>query len=52
VSSTQLQIAVSASDMAVAGTEQIAVTNAGRGSGISGGATFTVNNPAPQIATE
>lgn len=49
-SSTQLQVALTAADLAVAGTAQITVTNPGPGGGSSSPVTFTVNNPAPQIS--
>lgn len=49
-SSTQVQVALTAADLAVAGTAQITVTNPGPGGGLSSPVTFTVNNPAPQIS--
>src|SRR5437588_1540184 len=50
VSSTQLQVAVTAADLANAGTAQVLVVNPAPGGGTSSAATFTINNPAPQIS--
>jgi trimeric autotransporter adhesin len=50
VSSTQLQIALAAADLATAGTAQIVVVNSGPGGGSSSPITFTINNPTPQIS--
>jgi uncharacterized repeat protein (TIGR01451 family) len=50
VSSTQLQVALTPSDLAVGGTAQIVVANPAPGGGASSAATFTINNPAPQIS--
>lgn len=51
VSSTQLQAAVTAADLATAGTAQITVTNPAPGGGTSAAASFTINNPVPAIAS-
>jgi sugar lactone lactonase YvrE len=48
VSSSQLQVALMAADLAVGGTAQIVVVNPG--SGTSSPITFTINNPNPQIS--
>src|SRR5579864_6684884 len=50
VSSTQLQVALTAADLDVGGTAQIVVVNPGPGGGASTPITFTVNNPAPQVS--
>lgn len=50
VSSTQLQVALSAADLAAAGTGQITVVNPTPGGGTSTAASFAINNPAPQIS--
>ena len=50
VSSTELQVALTAADVAQAGTMQIAVLNPAPGGGASAATTFTINNPAPQIS--
>jgi hypothetical protein len=50
VSATELQITPAATDLASAGTAQIAVVNSTPGGGTSSAATFTVNNPAPAVA--
>jgi uncharacterized repeat protein (TIGR01451 family) len=47
VSATRLWVALTAADVASAGSSQITVTNAGPGGGTSSGVTFTVNNPLP-----
>ena len=49
VSSTQLTAAISASDIATAGTVSVTVANPSPGGGTSGALTFTIN-PAPSIA--
>lgn len=50
-SSTQLTAAISASDIAVAGSFNITVVNPSPSVGPSGAATFTVNNPLPSISS-
>ena len=50
VSSTQLQVMLTAADLAAGGTGQIVVVNPTPGGGASGAATFTINNPAPQVS--
>lgn len=47
VSATQLQAAITAADIATAGTASITVFNPTPGGGTSGGQTLTINNPAP-----
>ena len=49
VSSTQLTAAISAGDIATAGTVAVTVVNPAPGGGTSGSLTFTIN-PAPSIA--
>jgi hypothetical protein len=51
VSSTQLQVSVTAADLASAGTAQIAVVNPSPGGGTSSAAAFTIDNPAPSITS-
>jgi hypothetical protein len=51
VSSSQLTITLSAADQATGGSYPVVVTNPAPGGGISAASTFTVNNPAPSIAT-
>jgi hypothetical protein len=51
VSSTQITAAITAADIAVAGTPSVTVTNPAPGGGTSAGATFTVNNPVPTITS-
>jgi hypothetical protein len=51
VSATQLTAAITAGDIATAGTPTVTVTNAAPGGGTSAGATFTVNNPLPTITS-
>lgn len=51
VSATQLTAAIPASDLAQAGTAAITVFNPTPGGGVSAAATFSVNNPAPTIAS-
>jgi len=46
VSSTQLQVMLTAADLAAGGTGQIVVVNPAPGGGASATATFTINNPA------
>ncbi len=50
VSSTQLQAALTPTDLAVGGTAQIVVVNPGPGGGASSPLTFTIDNPSPQIS--
>ena len=50
ISSTQLQVALTTADLALAGTAQIVVVNPGPGGGTSSPLTFTINNPSPQIS--
>jgi trimeric autotransporter adhesin len=50
VSSTQLQVALTAADISVGGTAQIVVVNPGPGGGSSSPFTFTINNPSPQVS--
>src|SRR5690349_15726914 len=50
VSSTQLQAAITAADLATAGTAQITVVNPTPGGGTSSASAFTINNPAPQVS--
>jgi copper(I)-binding protein len=49
VSSTQLTAAISASDVATAGTANVTVFNPTPGGGTSNAATFTITNPSPTI---
>jgi hypothetical protein len=49
VSSTQLQMTLTAADLAVGSLAQITIANPGPGGGTSGAATFTIDNPLPQI---
>jgi 6-phosphogluconolactonase (cycloisomerase 2 family) len=49
VSGTELRAAILASDVAVAGTAQIAVFNPAPGGGTSTALTFSVNNPQPAL---
>lgn len=51
VSATQVTTVLSAADLAVAGTLQIAVNTPPPGGGLSPAATFTVNNPAPVLTS-
>ncbi len=50
VSSTQLTAAISAADIANAGSANVSVFNPAPGGGASNGATFSINNPAPAIS--
>jgi hypothetical protein len=50
VSATQLTVAVTAADIASAGTASVTVTNLTPGGGTSGPVTFTIKNPVP-VAT-
>src|SRR4030095_8689171 len=47
VSSTQLTAAISASDIAMAGTVNVTVFNPAPGGGLSNAQNFTINNPVP-----
>ncbi len=47
VSPTQLTAAISAADIAAAGTASVTVFNPAPGGGTSSGRTFTINNPVP-----
>src|SRR4029077_6052593 len=49
VSSTQLQVALTAADLALGEIAQITVMNLAPGGGTSPSATFTIDNPVPQI---
>jgi hypothetical protein len=51
VSSTRLEAAIPASDIATAGTANVTVFNPAPGGGESGAVTFTINNPAPTISS-
>lgn len=50
VSATQLQVALTASDLAQSGTFQVLVSNPTPGGGTSAPLTFTVNNPQPTLS--
>ena len=50
-SSATLTAAISAADIATAGTINVTVTNPGPGGGTSSPKTFTVNNPVPAISS-
>jgi uncharacterized repeat protein (TIGR01451 family) len=50
VTSTQLQLALTAADLGAGGTGQITVINPGPGGGTSAAATLTINNPTPMLA--
>jgi hypothetical protein len=49
VSSSQLQVALTAADLASSGNAQIEVVNPAPGGGTSSPIAFTINNPVPQI---
>ena len=51
VSSTELQVALTPADLAVGGTAQIVVVSPGPGGGTSSPLTFTIDNPAPVVAS-
>src|SRR5689334_4221522 len=51
MSSSQLQVSVTAIDLASAGTAQVTVVNPSPGGGTSSAANFTVNNPVPAITS-
>jgi len=50
-SSTQVKVAVAASDLAVAASIAVTVANPAPGGGTSNASAFTVNNPTPAITT-
>jgi len=50
-SSTSLQAAITAADIATAGTAMVTVVNPAPGGGTSGAATLTINNPMPTAAS-
>ena len=51
ISSTELEITLSASDQATAGTYPVIVTNPAPGGGTSNSVNFTVGNPVPSITS-
>jgi len=51
VSGTQLTAAITAADIASAGSAGVTVTNPAPGGGTSNAANFTINNPTPTITT-
>jgi uncharacterized protein YdgA (DUF945 family) len=51
ISSTQLTAAITASDIATAGTAQVTVFNPAPGGGTSNAQTFTINNPDNPVPT-
>ena len=51
VSASQLSLQLSAGDQSLAGNYPVVVTNPGPGGGVSNSVDFTVNNPAPLIAS-
>ena len=51
VNSTQVKAAISATDVATAGTIPVTVSNPAPGGGTSNSQTFTINNPKPTIKT-
>jgi hypothetical protein len=51
VSATQLTAAVTATDIATAGSAKVTVTNPTPGGGTSAAASFAINNPAPVISS-
>src|ERR1019366_9021316 len=50
ISATQLTAAITAADLATAGTATVTVVNPAPGGGVSSGAAFTIGNPMPAIA--
>jgi len=50
VSSTQLQVGLTATDLAATGTGQVVVINPSPGGGASNSMTLAINNPSPQIS--
>jgi IPT/TIG domain len=51
VSGTSLQAAITAADIATAGTAQVSVSTPGPGGGMTSMLTFTINNPQPRAAS-
>jgi photosystem II stability/assembly factor-like uncharacterized protein len=51
LSSTEVTATILATDIATAGTANVTVSNPSPGGGPSNAQTFTINNPAPSIAT-
>ena len=51
VSTTQLTAAISAADIATAGTAQVTVVTPAPGGGTSGALSFSINNAAPTLST-
>jgi YD repeat-containing protein len=51
LSATQLQAAISSTDIAAAGTASVTVFNPTPGGGTSGTQTFTINNPVPTLTS-
>ncbi len=51
VGATQLQTAITAADIATAGTASVTVTNPAPGGGTTSALNFTINNPAPTLAS-
>ncbi len=51
VSATQLTAAITAADIAAAGTASVTAVNPAPGGGASNAVTFTINNPTPAITT-
>jgi uncharacterized protein (TIGR03437 family) len=51
VNATQLQAAISASDITLAGTVSVAVVTPAPGGGTSSSSVFTVNNPSPSVTS-
>lgn len=49
ISSTELQVALTAADIASGGVGQITVTNPAPGGGASSALSFTINNPTPTL---
>src|SRR5204862_7826063 len=50
-SSTQLQVALTAADLALGGSGQIVVNNPAPGGGSSNAGTLTIENPVPQVTS-
>jgi uncharacterized repeat protein (TIGR01451 family) len=50
VNSTELQVALTASDLAATGTGQIVVVNPAPGGGSSNAVSLAINNPRPQVS--
>src|SRR2546427_757011 len=51
VSTTQLQAAITAADVANAGTASVTVSNPAPGGGVSSGVVFTTDNPPPTLSS-